>query len=134
MYFPHEGSTLGPVGPLYANQPITSTYSVFVRQLVEHSISSVFGTSLYEMRAPGRCCGAVAFARQVGMYLAHVAGGLSLSEVGRLFGRDRTTVAHACGVIEDGRDDPLLDRLLTVLELALGASLQLSGNTERGAR
>jgi hypothetical protein len=134
MYFPHEGPTLRSVRPLYANQPITSIYSVFVGRLVEHSISAVFGTSLYEMRAPSRCCGNVAFVRQVGMYLAHVAGGLSLSEVGRLFGRDRTTVAHACGVVEDGRDDPLLDRLLTVLELALSASLQLSGNIARGAR
>ena len=133
MDFPHTDPTVGLAGPLYANQSITSIYSVSVRRLVEHSINSVFGTSLYEMRAPSRCCGNVAFVRQVGMYLAHVAGGLSLSEVGRLFGRDRTTVAHACGVIEDGRDDPLLDRLLTVLELALSASLQLCRNAARGA-
>lgn len=53
------------------------------------------------------------------MYLAHVGGGLSLREVGLLFARDRTTVAHACAAVEDRRDDPLLDRCLTFLELAL---------------
>jgi chromosomal replication initiation ATPase DnaA len=53
------------------------------------------------------------------MYLAHVAFRLSLTEVGRLFNRDRTTVAHACGVVEDLRDDQIIDRALTVLAAAL---------------
>jgi hypothetical protein len=42
-----------------------------------------------------------------------------LTDTGRLFGRDRTTVAHACGVIEDKRDDPLFDRALDLLEWAV---------------
>jgi chromosomal replication initiation ATPase DnaA len=61
----------------------------------------------------------VAFARQVAMYLAHVACGLSLTEVGHTFARDRTTVAHACGRVEDLRDDPKLDRALELLESVL---------------
>jgi chromosomal replication initiation ATPase DnaA len=40
------------------------------------------------------------------MYLAHVGRGVSMTKVGRLFERDRPTVAHACGLIEDKRDDP----------------------------
>jgi len=79
----------------------------------------VFQVSAREMRSKRRRRQKIAFARQVAMYLAHVAGGLSLSEVGRLFQRDRTTVAHACGVVEDRRDDPTLDRCLAVLEIAL---------------
>lgn len=55
------------------------------------------------------------------MYLAHVAFRLSFTQVGQLFGRDRTTVAHACGVIEDLRDDQIIDRALTVLADALTA-------------
>ena len=50
------------------------------------------------------------------MYLAHVGCGLSLTEVGRLFTRDRTTVGHACGLVEDRREDPALDRALELLE------------------
>jgi chromosomal replication initiation ATPase DnaA len=66
----------------------------------------------------------VAFARQVGMYLAHVAAGLPMSEVGRLFSRNRTTVAHACAIVEDCRDDPQFDRALAILEFALTTNTQ----------
>ena len=53
------------------------------------------------------------------MYLAHVACALTLTEVGTLFERDRTTVAHACSLVEDKRDDPDLDRKLEHLERAV---------------
>jgi hypothetical protein len=42
--------------------------------------------------------------------------GLNYSAAGRLFGRDRTTAAHACQLVEDRRDDPEIDRLLEMLE------------------
>jgi len=60
-----------------------------------------------------------AFARQVGMYLAHVSFGLSLTEVGLVFARDRTTVAYACERVEDLRDDVGFDRSLDLLESVL---------------
>jgi chromosomal replication initiation ATPase DnaA len=53
------------------------------------------------------------------MYLAHVTFGATLTEIGILFERDRTTVAHACGVVEDRRDDPDLDCKLDHLERAV---------------
>jgi chromosomal replication initiation ATPase DnaA len=52
------------------------------------------------------------------MYLAHVAFGLSLTEAGQLFGRDRSTAAHACRLMESRRDDPRMDTLLVRLEHA----------------
>jgi chromosomal replication initiation ATPase DnaA len=58
-------------------------------------------------------------ARQAAMYLANVAFGLTFTQIGAVFGRDRTTVAHACAVMEDLRDDPVIDRTLTALESAL---------------
>jgi hypothetical protein len=61
---------------------------------------------------------AAAFIRQVAMYLAHVGFGLSMARVGRAFGRDRTTVVHACHVIEDRRDEVRFDALLDHLEQA----------------
>ena len=64
-----------------------------------------------------------ALARQVAMYLAHVACGLSLTEVGHVFNRDRTTVAHACGRVEDLRDDLAFDRSLELLEGVMRALL-----------
>jgi hypothetical protein len=44
---------------------------------------------------------------------------MSLTEVGAMFGRDRTTVAHACLRVEYRRDDPNFDRALDVLGWAL---------------
>jgi len=72
-----------------------------------------------ELRAARRGRAPAAFARQTAIYLAHVHFGMSLSEVGRNFGRDRTTVAHACACVEDSRDDPRFERVLLCLEAAL---------------
>jgi hypothetical protein len=58
------------------------------------------------------------------MYLAHVVCGLSLTEVGTMFARDRPTVALACGVVEDRRDDPELDSRLDHLERAIASLIE----------
>jgi len=64
---------------------------------------------------------AAAFARQIAIYIAHVGFGLSMADIGKAFGRDRTTVVHACHLIEDRRDDSRFDVLLDHLEQAAGA-------------
>ncbi|RYE11212.1 MAG: chromosomal replication initiator DnaA [Hyphomicrobiales bacterium] len=46
-----------------------------------------------------------ASARFLAMYLVHVVLGRPQEIVGELFGRDRSTVAHACQRLEDLRDD-----------------------------
>jgi chromosomal replication initiation ATPase DnaA len=56
------------------------------------------------------------------MYLAHVGFALSFEAIGRAFDRDRTTVSHACRVVEDSRDDARLDRRLAMLETTCAAS------------
>lgn len=63
-----------------------------------------------------RCRADTARARQLAMYLAHVVKGISLTAIGAAFGRDRTTVSYACGLIEDLRDDPAFDAELDRLE------------------
>ena len=90
-----------------------------VRRAVEPAVSAVFEVEVEELRAPTRRSAEAAFARQVAMYLAHVVCGLSLTEVGLVFARDRTTVAHACELVEDRRDEPELDRKLGHLERAV---------------
>jgi chromosomal replication initiation ATPase DnaA len=59
------------------------------------------------------------FARQVAMYLCHAGFELSLTRVAVAFGRDRSTVAHACHVIEDRRDDAQFDLWIGALEAML---------------
>lgn len=107
-------------GNLYAAPYEISIYSSHIHKLVEHCVFSVFRIPALALRSRGRAA-PVSLARQMAMYLAHVAFRLSFTQVGQLFGRDRTTVAHACGVIEDLRDDQIIDRALTVLAAALTA-------------
>jgi chromosomal replication initiation ATPase DnaA len=64
-------------------------------------------------------------ARHVAIYLAHVALGMKLAEVGNAFRRDRTTAGYACARVEDARDDPAFDAALTGLETAVRLMLQL---------
>ena len=61
----------------------------------------------------------VAFARQVAMYLTHVAFELSLARVAVAFERDRSTVAHACHAVEDRRDEDAFDDWIAALEATL---------------
>lgn len=65
---------------------------------------------------PGRGPAAAADARHLAMYLIHIGLGQTLTDTGRYFGRDRTTVAHACRRIEERRDDPALDHRLDRVE------------------
>jgi len=64
----------------------------------------------------------VVAARQLAMYLVYTTLGENMVKVGAIFGRDRTTVAYACRLIEDRRDegDTAFDAELARLELAAG--------------
>ncbi len=88
-------------------------------RFVEALVGASLGVDVGELRRPSRGQARIAFARQTAMYLAHVHLGFSLERVGEHFGRDRTTVAHACKRIEDSRDRPGFDGVLVHLEAAL---------------
>ena len=68
---------------------------------------------------PYRCRNTASQARQLAMYLSHVALGRSLAEVGSAFQRHRTTVSHACAMIEELREDPQFDAEVSRLERAI---------------
>lgn len=89
------------------------------RLAIDIAISNVFGIAPEALWRNSRGVRDIAFARQVAMYLAHVSCGMTLTEVGAMFGRDRTTVAHACLKVEYRRDDPTFDRSLDLLGWAL---------------
>lgn len=87
-----------------------------LRDALEDTVAHVFSIARERLSLSSRGEAPVARARQVAMYLAHVAFGLSLTEVGDLFERDRSTVAHACRVIEDHREIPEFDQAMDLLE------------------
>jgi chromosomal replication initiation ATPase DnaA len=77
------------------------------------------GVTLQEVLAASRGTACAATARHAAMYLTHVAFEMSLGRVAIAFGRDRSTVAHACHQIEERRDDAQVDDWLHALERAL---------------
>ncbi|PWL19047.1 hypothetical protein DKP76_00240 [Falsochrobactrum shanghaiense] len=79
-------------------------------------LAASFAVSGGELRAPIRGRRPVARVRQVGMYIAHTAFGMAMSEVAAGFGRDRTTVMHACHLVEDLRDDEEFDAIISSFE------------------
>ena len=87
-----------------------------VREFLLRTVAGVFEVDLTLIMMPTRGTAAIAWARQVAMYLAHVGCGLSLTDVGQLFERDRTTVAHACHVVEEQREDEDFDLAVELLE------------------
>lgn len=91
--------------------------------LINVAVAAAFTVPVRELRAASRRRAPVALARQSAMYLAHVTLGLTFTEVGRVFGRDRTTAAHACRKIEDRRTELQLDAALAELEHALRRDL-----------
>lgn len=103
-----------------------SITDVATRNAIEAVVVHVFGVDQQALGQSRRGKQSVAHARQVAMYLAHVTCGMSFTEVGRLFSRDRTTVAHACFQIESRRDDLLLDRALDLLSWAIPVMIQRS--------
>ena len=102
-----------------------------LRQFLLEIVALIYDVKLSQLVSPTRGRKNIAFARQVAMYLAHTGGGLSLSAVGRLFERDRTTVAHACALVEDGRDDPLFDRTLGHIESAMACQMNMFARSMR---
>jgi chromosomal replication initiation ATPase DnaA len=89
---------------------------------MRHLLASLVGSALRV--EPAALCGAgrgtaeIAYARHVALYLAHTTLGLTYTEAGRLFGRDRTTAAHACRRIEERRELTRIDEFVDCLERA----------------
>jgi hypothetical protein len=104
-----------------------------LRTKIEEAIAMGFDLQPELLGFPSRGRADVALARQVSMYIARVSLSFSLTHVGKMFERDRTTVAHACEVVEQHRDDDLFDLAITRLEqvvrITYGAPGRMSGVT-----
>lgn len=99
---------------------------VLTREFIFNTVAVVFDVDTELLLKPNRGRAEVAMARQVAMYLAHVGCELSLTAVGRVFGRDRSTVAHACKRIEDARERPQFDRAIAMMERSVGMIVKTS--------
>lgn len=84
--------------------------------IVISAVSLAFGLTELDFKNPKTHSTELRFARQVAMYLAHVVYELNHTHIANLFCKDRSTVSHACKVVEDSRDDEVFDRKLIRLE------------------
>jgi chromosomal replication initiator protein len=82
---------------------------------IQRKASEFFGLKLSDMRASARTK-AIAFPRQVAMYLARQLTHASLTEIGRAFDKDHTTVLHGVTKIEALiREDPKFKKTIDTL-------------------
>ena len=114
---------MSAIHPYLPVRPPVRTGDDFARAaLVAQLVGLSMGLCARDIAGRARGDAAVSHARQTAMYLAHTAFGWPLARVGLAFGRDRTTAGHACGLIEDQRDDPGFDARLNALEAMLRAA------------
>lgn len=64
--------------------------------------------------------------RQIAIYVCHVVLQVQQRDIADAFGVDRTTVSHACHVVEDRRDDSAFDEFVCVIERMVGAVFGIS--------
>lgn len=85
-------------------------------RLVARLVGTKTGTPEARILANDRGKSGEARSRQITMYLLHTSLSLSYTEIAEALFRDRTTVSHACRLIEDGRDNGALNAMLCELE------------------
>lgn len=100
---PVSASSPGPLDRTTVEQVLTesgqpTSNSRSVTAIVKR-VAAAFGVTEKDLLGPSRLR-TVRTARQVAMYLARTAGGLSLPRVGAAFSRDHTTVLHAVRKVE----------------------------------
>jgi chromosomal replication initiation ATPase DnaA len=95
--------------------------------------SYALGVPVEEILDLRRGAAEAAFARQVAAYLCHVGLELSLGRIAAAFGRDRSTIAHACHAIEDRREDEQFDLWIAGLEAMLQQAPALEWRATRAA-
>ncbi|MGB6119655.1 MAG: helix-turn-helix domain-containing protein [Mesorhizobium sp.] len=116
-----------PPLPPDADESLASRHNERVFDLCDRVIeiaSALFNVSGSELRDTDRNSNSAARVRQVAMYVTHVVFGLTMADVGYGFGRDRTTVRHACHLIEDLREDEDFDQVVAMMEKVSMAALR----------
>jgi len=103
-------------------------------ELAASIASYAVGIPQHNIVDDARGCTQTAFARQLAMYLCHVGFELSLARIAAVFGRDRSTVAHACHEIEDRREDGQFDLWISALEGMLHRAPVAAVSTEKVQR
>ncbi len=113
-----------PMPQILERQERVSERSLDLCECMLDIVSAMFNICGRELRKPGRSSLAVSRVRQIAMYVCHVGYGLGMRDVGGGFGRDRTTVAHACQLVEELREDEDFDRIVNAVEQVAAVAMR----------
>ncbi len=87
--------------------------------LVAANVGIAHNIPAFAIMASKRGRARVVSARQRAQYLCHVGFAMSFTNIGKMFLRDRTTIAKACQNVEESRDNPSHDMALLLMESSL---------------
>lgn len=79
----------------------------------------IYGVRPHLLRSSHRHSRAATDARQVAMYIANVALGIDFEDIGEFANRNRDTIRHGVERVEDRREDPGFDALITSMEVLI---------------
>ena len=90
---------------------------IITAEMIMQSVSDYYNVTLSEMVGPTRKR-EITIPRQVAIYLTREMTGMSLPQIGTVFGgRDHTTILHSCKVMENTvRDDPGMKSLVNSIK------------------
>jgi len=91
-------------------------YDQTVGNLVLKMVALLERVQIAELKDASRGKAEVCLARQMAMYLMHTVFSCSYHSVAAFFARDRTTISHACKLVEDLRDNEPFDKSLETME------------------
>ena len=106
-------------------------YDNTVGALVLKIVALLERVEISELKNTSRGKADICLARQMAMYLMHTVFSSPYHRVARFFNRDRTTISHACKLVEDLRDNEPFDKSLEAMENLLVSARALYEIVER---
>ena len=100
-------------------------------RLVVSAVAMEFSVPEFVLTSSRKGTNQVSYARQIAMYLMRCVYGSTKQRIAEVFERHYTTVSHACRLIEEQREDPVLDTKLINLENFLCQAPHGSGDIYR---
>jgi Bacterial dnaA protein helix-turn-helix len=85
----------------------------------EATVALAFAQTFNTVRAPTRSIAEHAFVRQLAVYMTNTTFAQNFTAIGRTFGRERSTISHACTLVESARQTPHINTALVALDHAL---------------
>ena len=96
--------------------PIKETDDDTVAQLSVGLVTLALGVPFRDVFDRNNRAGDTVMIRQLALYVLYNVCEMSQSRIGRMFGRDRTTVRYACNAVEDQRDYDVFDITIERIE------------------